>query len=191
MNLTKIGTCLITILLLTGCTPAQESDKTEVTSTKNNLDVVVEWAPLYTDGKEIIDIHSTESQNILNETKILAIADQKNNSNVSLTSNGCLYNGDVGQDGTLFLITLLTNRTDNNIKNIHYDIKITLNSTGEVLGESAFDIPNNIYGDTVGTNIGYMAFLPFPDSPKKATGTVYLKDEITVQTNITYDNVEE
>ncbi|MBC2002600.1 hypothetical protein HCA78_02385 [Listeria booriae] len=185
------GIGLILIVILVGCTPEQKINETGVNQTMNNNDLVVEWAPLYSDGKEIIDIHSTESQNILNETKILALADQKNNSKVSLTSNGCLYNGDVGQDGTLFLITLLTNRTDNSIKNIHYDIKITLNSTGEVLGESAFDIPNNIYGDTVGTNMGYMAFLPFPDSPEKATGTVYLKDEITVQTNITYDTVKE
>ncbi|MBC1501515.1 hypothetical protein HB943_12955 [Listeria weihenstephanensis] len=196
MKVLKICCAILCFLILAGCTSDELVQNTggNITTgntTNKNKDFIVEWAPFYSSGEQIIDIHSTESQNILNKTKVLAFANQATDNNVSLTTNGCLYNGETGQDGTLFLITLLTNRTGNSIKNIHYDIKITLNSTGEVLGESAFDIPSNIYGDSVGSNKGYLAFLPFPYSPEKATGTVYLKDEITVQTNITYDTAGE
>lgn len=192
MKMFKLGSLLLLAMVLASCTSNTITENTGGNETMSNTDLVVEWAPLYNSGKESVDIHSTESQNILNETKVLAFANQETNNSVSLTTNGCLYiNSDPSQDGTLFLITLLTNRTDDSIKNIHYDIKIVLNSTGEVLGESAFNIPPNVYGEKIESNKGYLAFLPFPDAPEKATGTAYSKDEITVQTNITYDTVED
>ncbi|MBC2002599.1 hypothetical protein HCA78_02380 [Listeria booriae] len=199
MNLTKMGTCLITIFLLFGCTPSQEiadtgGNNTVTNQTSSNKELTVEWAPLYTSGSTPeININSDENQYALNSIKILMLSDVSSAGKVTLTTNGGGYisDGQNKQEGSFFLLTLLTNRTDKKITNIHYEIRVILNSSGEILGESAFDIPSEIYGEYIEPNKGYVALLPFDDKPMKAVGVSYKSDEITVYQEITYDTVEE
>lgn len=193
MKKTILGIILgLSLVLMTGCNNTQEIVETGENQTMNNKDLVVEWAPIYTNnGAQLIDVNDKNNQTLLYNTQNLMFSNQKTNGTVSLTTNGCLYIGDSPDDteGSLYLVSLLTNRTEEKITNIHYEIQIVNNASGEVLGESSFDIPANVYGDSIEPNQGYMALLPFPDSLQKKVGTTYTKDEITVYSELSYDKV--
>ncbi|MBC1501514.1 hypothetical protein HB943_12950 [Listeria weihenstephanensis] len=188
---------VILSIIMAGCTATQErantgGNSTVENQTANNKELVVEWAPLYTKSeKPMIDIYNINYQDLLYDTKVLMFSDLSTDGKVTLTTNGGGYLN-IGDPMSSFnLLTLLTNRTDKKITNIHYEIRVILNSTGEILGESGFDIPENIYGKYIEPNTGYVAFIPFDDQPKKDAGTFYSRDEITVYQEITYDTVIE
>ncbi|PNP92528.1 hypothetical protein BMT55_08135 [Listeria newyorkensis] len=197
MKLIKIGTLSMIILLLASCTPTQEivdtgGNNTVTNQTNNNNELVVEWAPLYTNSeKPIIDVYDLNFQDALYDTKILMFSNLSTKDKVTLTTNGGGYIGDGEPTGTFFLLALITNRTDKKITNLRYDIKVILNKDGTVLGESGFDIPSDVYGDYIEPNKGYAAFLPFPDNNNGESGVNYTRYEITVYQEISYDTVEE
>ncbi|MBC1501510.1 hypothetical protein HB943_12930 [Listeria weihenstephanensis] len=183
---------LIISIFLVGCTPEQSKNETGVNQTMSNEDLVVEWAPLYTkNGDTLVDVNSKEYQTMLYNTKNIMFSDIKSESTVTLTTNGGVYIGGENAEGPFYLLTLLTNRTDKKITNLQYKIKVVSNADGTILGESGFDIPSNVYGEYVEPNIGYAALLPFPDNTFRTSGKVYLKEEITVYQEITYDTVED
>ncbi|MBC1778671.1 hypothetical protein [Listeria booriae] len=188
---------IILCVIMTGCTPVQEIDKTGGNSTvenqtSDNKGLIVEWAPIYTSGeKPIIDVTSLENQHALNSIKILMFSDMSSDGKVTLTTNGGGYIGEGKPEGPFYLLTLLTNRTDKKITNIHYEVRVILNSDGSILGESSFDITDDVYGKVIEPNKGYVAFLPFSNNPYGKAGTSYKRDEITVYQEITYDTVEE
>ncbi|PNP92530.1 hypothetical protein BMT55_08145 [Listeria newyorkensis] len=186
-----MGIGLILMVVLVGCTPEQKINETGVNQTMNNKDLIVEWAPIYTaGGKQIIDVNSQEYQDILVATKIIMLSNINSDGKVTLTTNGAGYIKDDESGSTFYLLTLLTNRTDKHITSIHYDIQVVLNASGEILTEASFDISDDVYGKSIDPNTGYMALLPFSRAPEKTAGTRYDKNEITVQTNVTYDTVE-
>ncbi|MBC1778670.1 hypothetical protein [Listeria booriae] len=197
MRTFKIGILIIFVLVLVGCTSNRIVENTGGNTTVENKEIdtgelKVEWAPLYTKNENpIIDIYDLNFQDALYDTKILMFSDLSTKDKVTLTTNGGGYIGDGEPTGAFYLLTLLTNRTDKKITNLHYDIKVILNKDGTVLGESGFDIPADVYGDYIEPNKGYGAFLPFPDNNYGESGVNYTRDEITVYQEVTYDTVEE
>lgn len=191
MKLLKIGSVILLALLLTSCTSNTVKVESGGNETMANGEIDVKWAPIYTaGGKQIIDVNSQEYQDILVATKIIMLSNINSDGKVTLTTNGAGYIKDDESGSTFYLLTLLTNRTDKHITNIHYDIQVVLNSSDEILTEASFDISADVYGKSIDPNTGYMALLPFSKAPEKTAGTRYDKNEITVQTNVTYDTVE-
>ncbi|PNP92531.1 hypothetical protein BMT55_08150 [Listeria newyorkensis] len=159
--------------------------------TINNKELVIEWAPLYTSGEDpIIDVTARENQYALDSIKILMFSDMSSEGKVTLTTDGGGYIGEGNPEGPFYLMSLITNRTNKKITNLHYEIKVIQNSNGEIIGESSFNITDDVYGKYIEPNQGYVALLPFDDKPMKKAGTQLTRDEITVYQEITYDTVE-